>query len=157
MGVVWLACTTAGIQIIVMLLAFTVFSFLPNRNIPPPPSGSKSLLQLVVSQQTSCRLLHAFRALWPCSVLLPGTLSSDGGSLCPCCWHWQIARSMNNITCPTDAETEPGYKLNCTRRGTVGGARDWINSMGNTDIRLCSNYPTSLTQHGLTTMICWLC
>ena len=26
-----------------------------------------------------------------------------------------IARSMNNITGPTDARTEPGYKLNCTR------------------------------------------
>ena len=35
-----------------------------------------------------------------------------------------IARSMNNITGPTDARTEPGYKLNCTRRGMVGGARD---------------------------------
>ena len=32
--VVWLACTTADIQIIVVLLAFTVYSFLPNRNIP---------------------------------------------------------------------------------------------------------------------------
>ena len=35
-----------------------------------------------------------------------------------------IARSMNNITGPTDAKTEPGYKLNCTRKGMVGGARD---------------------------------
>ena len=36
-----------------------------------------------------------------------------------------IVRSMNNITGPTDARTEPGYKLNCTQRGTVGGARDF--------------------------------
>ena len=36
-----------------------------------------------------------------------------------------IARSMNNITGPTDARTEPGYKLNCTRREMVGGARDF--------------------------------
>ena len=35
-----------------------------------------------------------------------------------------IARSMNNITDPTDARIEPGYKLNCTQRGTMGGARD---------------------------------
>ena len=35
-----------------------------------------------------------------------------------------IVRSMNNITGPTNARTEPGYKLNCTRRGTVGGVRD---------------------------------
>ena len=40
-----------------------------------------------------------------------------------------IARNMNNITDPTDTRTEPGYKLNCTQMGTVGGARDWINSM----------------------------
>ena len=35
MRVVWLACTTAGIQNIIMLLALTVFSFLPNRNASP--------------------------------------------------------------------------------------------------------------------------
>ena len=31
-----------------------------------------------------------------------------------------IARSMNNITGPTNARTGPGHKLNCTRRGTAG-------------------------------------
>ena len=36
-----------------------------------------------------------------------------------------IVRSMNNITGPTDARTEPSYKLNCTWSGTVGGARDF--------------------------------
>ena len=36
-----------------------------------------------------------------------------------------IVRSMNNITGPTDARTGSGYKLNCTRRGLVGGARDF--------------------------------
>ena len=40
-----------------------------------------------------------------------------------------IMRSMNNNTGPTDTMTEPGYKLKCTRRGIVGGARDWINSI----------------------------
>ena len=35
-----------------------------------------------------------------------------------------IARSMNNITGPTVTRTEPGYKLNCTGRGTLGGVRD---------------------------------
>ena len=35
-----------------------------------------------------------------------------------------IARSMNNITGPTNARTEPGYKLNCTQMGTVGGTRE---------------------------------
>ena len=29
MGVVWLVCTIAGIQIIVVFVAFTMFSFLP--------------------------------------------------------------------------------------------------------------------------------
>ena len=37
-----------------------------------------------------------------------------------------IVRSMNNITCPTDARTEPGYKLNSTRRDMVGGVRDLV-------------------------------
>ena len=36
-----------------------------------------------------------------------------------------IVRSMNNITGPTNTRTEPGYKLNCTRRGLVGGAWDF--------------------------------
>ena len=52
-------------------------------------SGSRVLLLLVVSWQTSRQLLHAFRVPWPCSVFSPGTLSqgcSDSGSLCPCCW-----------------------------------------------------------------------
>ena len=35
-----------------------------------------------------------------------------------------IAKNMNNITNTTDTRTEPGYKLNCTQMGTVGGARD---------------------------------
>ena len=36
LGVVWLAnCTTAGIQIIIVLLIFTVFPFLPNWNTSP--------------------------------------------------------------------------------------------------------------------------
>ena len=35
-----------------------------------------------------------------------------------------IVKSMNNITSPTDVRNEPGYKLNCTQRGMMGGARD---------------------------------
>ena len=31
-----------------------------------------------------------------------------------------IARSLNNITGPTNTRTEPGYKLNCTQQGEVG-------------------------------------
>ena len=41
-----------------------------------------------------------------------------------------IGRSMNNITGPTNTRAEPGYKLNCTRRGTLARARGWINSIG---------------------------
>ena len=37
-----------------------------------------------------------------------------------------IVRSMNNITGPTVARTEPGYKLNCTGRGMSGGVRDLL-------------------------------
>ena len=32
-----------------------------------------------------------------------------------------IGRSMNNITGPTNARTEPGYKLNCTCKEGYGG------------------------------------
>ena len=56
-------------------------------------SGSGSLVLLLVLLQTSRQSLHAFRAPWPSSVLLPEMLSwasSDSGSLCPCCWHWQL-------------------------------------------------------------------
>ena len=35
-----------------------------------------------------------------------------------------IGRNMKNITGLTNARTEPGYKLNCIRRGTAGEARD---------------------------------
>ena len=86
---------------------------------------------MVVSQQTCHRSLRAFRMPWLCSILLPEMVSrasSDSRSLCPCCWRWQIiliVRSMNNITGPTVARTEPGYKLNCTGRGTLGGVRTY--------------------------------
>ena len=121
------------------------------------PSGSESLLLLVVSQQTSHRSIHAFHIPWLFSCLecsVKEVLTEDLSARAVGAGRLLIARSMNNITGPTDARTEPGYKLNCTRRGTVGGARDWINSMGNTDIRPCSNNQTLLNQRGLTIMIC---
>ena len=49
-----------------------------------------------------------------------------------------------NITGPTNARIQPGYKLNCTQQVEVDGLNGTIP---------CSNYPTLLTQHGLTTMI----
>ena len=97
-------------------------------------SGSGSLILLVVSQQTSCRLLYAFHAPWPCSILLSEMLelswaSSDSRSLLVLVARLLIARSMNNITGPTNARIEPGYKLNCTRSGMVGGARDFAHAL----------------------------
>ena len=128
--VVWLACTTTGIQIIVMLFAFTVFSLSTK-----PERSAEQLLAADLSYgcipANSHRSLHAFRTPWPYSILPPEVLSrasSASGSFCPCCWRWQITdhkeyelyhRSHYN------ARTEPGYKLNCTRRGTVGGVRDF--------------------------------
>ena len=75
-------------------------------------------------------------------------------ALSACAVRLFIARSMNNITGPTNTRTEPGYKLNCTWQVRWAGYR--LNNR-NTDIHLCSNYPTLLTEHSLTTMICWLC
>ena len=59
-GVVWLACTTAGIQIIVMFLTFTMFSFLPTGMLR---FWQRISHMLAVSQQTSCRSLHGFLVL----------------------------------------------------------------------------------------------
>ena len=126
-------------------------------------SGSRSLLLLLVSQQTSHQSLHAFHVPWPslfshlkCSV--EQVLTVDLSARVVGAGRLLIARSMNNITGPTDARTEPGYKLNCTWRDMVGGVRDWWGER----LRSCSNYSIC---HVLTTqfadsacsnyMICW--
>ena len=105
-------CTTAGIQIIVVLLAFTVFSFaqtgmaLPSnfwQRISPTFGCIPANKLLIVS--------HALTALFSCMELhltvdLPARVVGTGRLL--------IVWSMNNIT-------GPGYKLNCARQGEVGG------------------------------------
>ena len=122
LGVVWLACTTAGIQNIIMLL------FYQTEMLRRATSGSRSIIMLVVSQQTSRWSFHAFCAPWPCSILPPGTLSrasSDSRSSARTVGAGRllIVLSMNNITGPTNARTEPSCKLNCTQQGEVGGYR----------------------------------
>ena len=94
-GVVWMACTctTVGKQIIVVLLAFTVFSFLPKleRSAEQLLAADLSYIWLYPSKQAVDRYMLFVRL--DRVVLLPGTLSQgrfDGGSLCPCCWRWQI-------------------------------------------------------------------
>ena len=88
-----MACTTAGTQIIVVLLAFTVFSFLPK------PEGSTK--QLLAADLSYIWLYPSKQAVNPSMlfalldrvVILHGTLSrgsSDSGSLCLCYWCWQI-------------------------------------------------------------------
>ena len=72
-----MACTTAGIQIIVVLLAFTVFSFLPNQNAGSTEqllaAADLSYVWLYPSKQAvDCFMLfaHLDRVVLP-----PGTLS----------------------------------------------------------------------------------
>ena len=119
-----MACTIAGIQIIVVLLAFTVFSFLPNRNVPLSTFWQRILLLLVVSWQTSCRLLHAFHASLDrvlFSFLKHSVEDVLTVALSVCAVGLLIARSINNITGPTNARIQLGYKV-CTsaRQGEAG-------------------------------------
>ena len=99
----WLVPLQAYIQTIIVLFAFTMFSF---GMLHRATSGSGSLILLVVFQQAS---FHALRTPLLCSILSPGTLSqasSGSGSLCPYSWRWQIIDcdySMNNHKSPTNA------------------------------------------------------
>ena len=91
-------------------------------------SVSGSLILLVVSQQTSHWLLHAFRMplfsrlKHSVKQVLTADLSARAGRLL-------IVTSMNSITGPTNTRTEPGYKLNCNMTGWGGRPIDWTNSM----------------------------
>ena len=130
-GAVWLVCTTAGIQIIIVLLAFTVFSF--------PTKPERSAKQLVAADLSYCWLYPCKQAvnrsvlfvrldcvLFSClEHSVEQVLTADLSARAVGTGRLLIARSMNNITGPTNARTEPGYKLNCTWRVTVGGARDF--------------------------------
>ena len=104
-----------------MLLAFTVFSF-------PIKPGLSAEQWLYPSKQAVDRFMlfaHLDRVLFShleCSV--EQVLTADLSARAVGAGRLLIARSNNNITGPTDARTKPGYKLNCTRRGMVGGARD---------------------------------
>ena len=92
---------------------------------------------MVVSQQTSRQSLHAFHVPLPCSILPPGMLnqaSSGSESLCLSCCAGRllITTTMNNITSPTIV-TITAIELHVQE--LVGGVKDWINTMSNTDIR----------------------
>ena len=96
-----MACTTTGIQIIIVLFAFTIQLF-------PTKLECSAKQLLVVSKQTSHRSLHAFCTPLPCSIShLEGSveqlLAADpyartvGGD------RLLIVTSMNNIKSPTNA------------------------------------------------------
>ena len=112
-----------------MLLAFTVFSFLPNRNtVEQLLAADLSYCWLYPSKQAVdrfvlfVRLDHVLFSHLERSVR--EDLTADLSARAVGASRLVIARSTNNITGPTNARTEPGYILNCTRRGTVGGASD---------------------------------
>ena len=123
-GVVWVACTTAGIQIIVMLLAFTCSLLYQTGMFHRALSGSGALLYCWLyptKQAVNCfmlfaRLDHVLFSHLEHSVkeVLIVALSARAVGLL-------IVRIMNNITGPTDARIQPGYKLNCTWQVEVGG------------------------------------
>ena len=139
---VWLACTTASIQIIIVLFVFTVFSFLPNGNAPAEQllAEDPSYYWLYPSKQAidhfmlfTCLYHVFFSPTWNAQ----SSKSADPSACTVGAGILLIATSMNNLKSPTNVMTwQPGYKLNCTWRGMVGGVRDWMISMGNTDIYL---------------------
>ena len=114
-------------------------------------SGSGSLILLVVSQQTSCQSLHAFCTPWPCSILSAWNVQSSK--------FWQrtslpvllalVDYWLWGVWITSQVPLTPGQSqvINWIAHGGI----QWVGQgtekilLGNTDIRLCSNYP-----------ICWL-
>ena len=118
---------------------------------PKPEHFAKQLLAADLSycclypskQAINCFMLfahldHVLFSRLKCSV--EQVLTADFSARAVGAGRLLIARSMNNITGPTDARTEPGYKLNCIWRvqwvgretlpqGTVGGARDFAHAL----------------------------
>ena len=81
-------------------------------------SCSRSLILLIVFQQTSC---HAFCMPLLCSIFLPGTLSQaspDGGFLCLCAGRLLIVMSMNNLKSPANTMI---IARNCAQMGWWAG------------------------------------
>ena len=66
LGVVWLACTTAGIQIIIALLIFTVFPFLPNWNTPPSNFWQRISHTVGCIPANKPSIAHDFCTPWLC-------------------------------------------------------------------------------------------
>ena len=114
-----------------MLLTFTVFSF--------PTIPKRFADQLLAAELSYCWLYPSKQAVDPfvlfarldCVLFsrlersVEQVLTADFSARAVGAGRLLIARSMNNITGPTDSRTEAGYKLNCTRRGMMGGARDF--------------------------------
>ena len=93
-GVVWLVCTTAGIQIIVVLLAFTVFSFTTKleRSAEQLVAADLSYCWLYPSKQAVDRFVlfaHLDRVLFSRFERSVEQVLTAGLSACAS-WHWQI-------------------------------------------------------------------
>ena len=138
---------------IVVLLAFTKFSFLPNWNV----------------------LLSTF---WQRITPTVGCISANKPSIASCLDHVLFScleRSVEEVlTVPVLLALADYWSQGVwiiPQVPLMPGQSQWIAhggvwwmeqgtekiSWGNTDIRLCSNYVTFLTPHGLIIMICWLC
>ena len=105
-------------------------------------SGSRSLILLVVSQQTSCQSLHAFCGAF--TVFYSFTLNAQSSkfwqriSLSPYCQHWQLDdwswRVWIISKVPLTPQSSTGYKLN--RSEQIPWTMQIIASYSP-----CSNYP----------------
>ena len=128
-----MVCTTAGIQIIVVLLVFTMFSLLPKRDVPPSnfwqrisctigciPANKPSIASCF-----SHALIVFYFLKWSVEQLLTADLSASAVGA----GRLLIVRSMNNNTGLTDTRTEPD-ELHTEGYGGWGErllARDLIN------------------------------
>ena len=109
-------------QIIIMLVAFTMFSFLPKLE--------RSAVQLLAADLPHSCLYLSEQAVDHFMVFMrldrvlfsrlkrsvEQVLTVDLSARTVGAGRFLIGRRMNNITGPTDTRTEPGYKLNCTRQ-----------------------------------------
>ena len=108
-------CTTVSIQIIVVLLTFTVFSFLPKleRSAEQLLAADFSYFGCIPANKPSIAscFSRTLTVLFTClERSVKEVLMADLSAHVVGAGKLLIARSINYITGPTDTRTETGYK-----------------------------------------------
>ena len=104
-------CTTVGIQIIGVLLVFTVFSLLPKRDVPPSNFLQRISRTIGCTQANKPSIAlcfsHALIAFYFLKWSVEQHLMANLSACAVGAGRLLTARSMNNNTGPTDARNEP--------------------------------------------------